>query len=166
MSAVTVTDLEPDALRRAFALFPSGVTAVCGLGSDRRPIGMAASSFTSVSLRPPLVSVCVDHSSTTWPRLAQLPRLGLSVLGASHVNAARSLAAKNGDRFAGLDWHSTSDGAIFVAGAPLWLECEVEHTHTAGDHDIVILRVLGLTADELLAPLVFHRSSLHPWGRA
>lgn len=67
-----------DQLRRAFGCFPSGIT-VCAL-VDGTPVGMAASSFTSVSLAPPLVSVCIQHTSTTWPVLRNRPRLGLSVL--------------------------------------------------------------------------------------
>lgn len=166
VSPMTQTEFNPDALRRAYALFPSGVTAICGLGEDDLPIGMTASSFTSVSLSPALVSVCVNHTSSTWPRLAQLPRLGLSVLASSHAQAARSLAGKGDERFSGVNWHSTTTGAIFIAGAPLWLECAVERTHAAGDHDIVVLRVTHLTADELPEPLVFHRSNLHPWERS
>ena len=54
-------------LRRAFGCFPSGVTAVCAI-IDGEPVGMAASSFTSVSIDPPLASICVQKSSTTWPR--------------------------------------------------------------------------------------------------
>jgi len=66
-------------LRQAFGCFPSGVTAFCGM-INRKPEGMAASSFTSVSIDPALVSVCVAHTSSTWPKLAGLPALGLSVL--------------------------------------------------------------------------------------
>src|SRR5918997_4998820 len=73
---------DPQELRRAYGCFPSGVTAICTL-VDGAPDGMAASSFTSVSLDPPLVSVCVQNTSTTWPRLRHLPRLGVSVLAES-----------------------------------------------------------------------------------
>lgn len=62
-------------LRQAFGFFPSGVTAVCGL-ADGRPAGLTASSFTSVSLDPALVSVCLAKTSTTWPVLRRLPGLG------------------------------------------------------------------------------------------
>ena len=81
-------------LRQAFACFPSGVTAFCGLAGDK-PEGMAASSFTSVSIDPPLVSVCVANSSTTWPRLADLPSLGLSVLASDHAPPSRLPAANS-----------------------------------------------------------------------
>lgn len=83
-------------LRRAFGCFPSGVTAVCA-PVDGAPIGMAASSFTSVSLTPQLVPVCIQHSSTTWPLLRGRPRLGLSVLAEGNDAACLRLAGRDGD---------------------------------------------------------------------
>ena len=80
-------------LRQAFGCFPSGVTAFCGM-IDGKPEGMTASSFTSVSIDPALVSVCVANSSSTWPKLASLPALGLSVLSSEHGTVARSLALR------------------------------------------------------------------------
>lgn len=64
-----------DQLRPAFGCFPSGVTAVCA-DVDGVPAGLAASSFTSVSVEPPLVSVCMQHSSTTWPTCGAGPGSG------------------------------------------------------------------------------------------
>src|ERR1700676_3719190 len=100
-------------LRRAFGCFPSGVTAICAL-VDGRPVGMAASSFTSVSVSPPLVSVCMQHSSTTWPRLRDRPRLGLSILAEGQDGACRQLASKTGDRFAGTQWTASPNGSVYV----------------------------------------------------
>ncbi|WP_329139776.1 flavin reductase family protein [Streptomyces sp. NBC_01476] len=144
-------------LRRVFGAFPTGVTAVAAL-VDGAPVGIAASSFTSVSLDPPLVSVCVAHSSTTWPALRGAGRLGVSILGAHQERACRQLAARDGDRFAGLDWHATDDGAVLVEDASAWLDCSVDQVIRAGDHDIVLLRVHELDADPAVPPLVFHAS--------
>ena len=144
-------------LRQAFGCFPSGVTAFCGL-LDGVAEGMAASSFTSVSLDPPLVSVCVANTSTTWPKLATLERLGLSVLADDHAPIAKSLSAKTGDRFAGVDWMATDSGAVFVHGAPLWLECSPFKRVEAGDHEIVVLRIMALAMYPDVDPMVFHRS--------
>jgi flavin reductase (DIM6/NTAB) family NADH-FMN oxidoreductase RutF len=83
--------LTAGALRRAFAMFPSGVTAVCAT-VEGRPVGLAASSFTSVSLDPPLVSVCIAHTSSTWPLLRAAGRVGVSVLAEGHASIARQLA--------------------------------------------------------------------------
>ncbi|MEI5675603.1 MULTISPECIES: flavin reductase family protein [unclassified Nocardioides] len=147
------------ALRDTFGCFPSGVTAVCAELPDGERVGMAVSSFTSVSLDPPLVSVCIDLQSTTWERLRPAPRLGVSVLAAEHAGAARRLASRSGDRFADLPVEPTEDGALFLHGASAWFDCSVEAELPAGDHLIVLLRVHRHHAGVDAAPLVFHRSS-------
>jgi flavin reductase (DIM6/NTAB) family NADH-FMN oxidoreductase RutF len=75
---VIATVRDPQQLRRVFGSFPSGVAAVAALVAGE-PVGIAASSFTSVSLDPPLVSVCIAHTSTTWPVLRTASRLGVSI---------------------------------------------------------------------------------------
>jgi flavin reductase (DIM6/NTAB) family NADH-FMN oxidoreductase RutF len=109
-------------------------------------------------LDPPLVSVCVARTSSTWPRLARLDRLGLSVLAPEHGSVARTLASKAGDRFAGVDWVQGARGTVFVHGSTLWLECSIVNQVPAGDHDIVILGIASLKTYPDVAPIVFHRS--------
>lgn len=155
--------LTPESLREAFGHIPSGVVAIAAEAGGVR-IGMAASTFVPVSLEPPLVSFCVQNSSETWPRLAGLPALGISVLGESHHDAARTLAAKTGDRFAGLETVSSSSGAVFVEGTCVWLETAVEHLVPAGDHTIVVLRLRDVTVHAGVAPIVFHRSGFRRLG--
>jgi flavin reductase (DIM6/NTAB) family NADH-FMN oxidoreductase RutF len=145
-------------LRRVFGCFPSGIAAVCALDGAGTPTGMAVSSFTSVSLDPPLVSVCVQGTSTTWPVLAEAPRLGVSVLAEGQEAAARALAARGVDRFAEVPWTATDAGAVLLHGAAAWLECEIEADHPAGDHTLVLLRVRTLVGDPVHPPLVFHAS--------
>jgi flavin reductase (DIM6/NTAB) family NADH-FMN oxidoreductase RutF len=149
--------LDPKDLRRVFGAYPTGVTALAAL-VDGVPVGMAANSFTSVSLDPPLVSVCVSTTSQTWPVLRRAVRLGVSVLGHEQEEASRSLAARGVDRFAGLTWRPTSDGAVLLGGVSAWLDCSVEREIRAGDHEIVLLRVHRLGTDPEVAPLVFHGS--------
>ncbi|HEV2635828.1 MAG TPA: flavin reductase family protein [Actinocrinis sp.] len=158
--AVTVrvdSRLDQATLRRTFGAFPSGVTALAGLVGGQ-PVGMAASSFTSVSLEPPLVSVCVAGKSATWPLLRRPARLGVSVLGHDQEEVCRRLAARGVDRFAGLDWTATDDGAVLLTGASAWLDCSIEAEIRAGDHEIVVLAVHRLGADPAVPPLVFHGS--------
>lgn len=150
-------NLSPTALREAFSHFPSGVIAVAAEAGGER-VGMAASTFVPVSLEPPLVSFCVRNASETWPRLERLPMLGISVLAERHRDAARTLAAKTGDRFAGLDTVSTASGAVFVRDTSVWFESAVERSVPAGDHTIVILRVQEITVHGEVSPIVFHRS--------
>jgi len=156
------SDLTPTSLREAFGHFPSGVIAIAA-EVDGAIIGLAASTFVPVSLDPSLVSFCVQNSSTTWPRLRDLPVLGISVLGESHDEAARALAAKTGDRFAGLQTVSKG-GAVFIEGTSVWLESSIEQLVPAGDHTIVILRVSGITVHAEVAPIVFHRSGFRKLG--
>jgi flavin reductase (DIM6/NTAB) family NADH-FMN oxidoreductase RutF len=144
-------------LRRVLAAFPTGVAAVAAI-IDGEPAGLAANSFVSVSLDPPLVSVCIGHSSTTWPALRTADRLGISVLGAHQERASRQLSSRDGKRFAGLRWWSTVGGAVLLHEASAWFDCSIEREIPAGDHDIVLLRVHDLGASEAM-PLVFHGSA-------
>ncbi|MFI5613395.1 flavin reductase family protein [Amycolatopsis sp. NPDC051903] len=143
-------------LRRAFSAFPSGVTAVCAL-VDGEPAGLAASSFTSVSLDPPLVSVAFGARSRTWARLREVPRLGVSVLAEEHADYCRVLAGP-GDRFAGADWTATAEGAVHIGGSALALTCSIAGLTTAGDHEVAFLRVDDVHGQATVEPLLFHGS--------
>ena len=148
---------DPTELRRVFGCFPSGVTALCAL-VDGVPVGMAASTFVPVSLDPPLVSVCVQSGSMTWPRLRRGDRLGVSVLAGNHELACRSLSDRHGDRFNGVAWLAGLGDAVFIDGAVAWLACRLQAELPAGDHVIALLRILGVRADSDGEPLVLHRS--------
>jgi flavin reductase (DIM6/NTAB) family NADH-FMN oxidoreductase RutF len=155
--------LTASSLREAFGHFPSGVVAIAAEVNGTRE-GLAASTFVPVSLEPPLVSFCVQNTSETWPKLKDLPSLGISVLGESHDVAARTLAAKTGDRFAGLTTVSRESGAVFIDGTSVWVESEIEQLVPAGDHTIVILRVADITVHSAIPPIVFHRSTFRRLG--
>lgn len=150
--------LTPSSLRAAFGHFPTGVVAIAAEVEGIRQ-GLAASTFVPVSLEPPLVSFCVQNTSKTWPKLKGVPTLGISVLGEVQDEAVRALAAKTGDRFAGLETVSRTSGAVFIKGTALWLESAIEQLIPAGDHTIVVLRVSEVTVDAEVAPIVFHRST-------
>lgn len=154
---LTHTDLDQATLRQAYAQFPSGVVAVAA-EIDGVPVGLAASSFVAVSIEPPLVAVCIQNTSTTWPKLEGLHSIGVSVLGEAHNDAARTLAAKTGDRFAGLDLQTTDKGAVFIDGATAWLDTTIEQQVPAGDHAIVLLRIHSLKVQSEIDPIIFHGS--------
>lgn len=155
--------LTPSSLREAFGHFPSGVIAIAAEINGVRE-GLAASTFVPVSLDPPLVSFCVQNTSTTWPKLKDVPSLGISVLGEAHDDAVRTLAAKTGDRFANLETVSSPSGAVFIRGTGVWLESTIEQLVPAGDHTIVVLRVSDVRVDPDVAPIVFHRSVFRRLG--
>lgn len=148
--------LDTGLLRRAFGMFPSGVTAICAL-VDGKPTGMAASSFTSVSLDPPLVSVCIAHTSSTWPVLRTATRIGVSVLGEGHRDVVRRLAARGGDRFAGLG-HDVDGDALLLHDAAMRAVCSLDREVPVGDHLIAVLRVHSVDPHPEVEPIVFHAS--------
>ncbi|MDO3650603.1 flavin reductase family protein [Nocardia mangyaensis] len=152
-------DIPADArgLRHAFAHFPNGVVAVCAdIGGV--PHGMAVSTFVPVSLDPPLVSFCVQNTSSTWPRLTGAGRLGISLLGAGQQQAAQTLGARDGDRFHGLELHHGHGEAVLIGGSSAWIEGDVYAEVPAGDHRVVLVRVQRLATSTEIEPLLFHRS--------
>jgi flavin reductase (DIM6/NTAB) family NADH-FMN oxidoreductase RutF len=151
------TALNARTLREAFGRFPSGVIAVCGM-ADNRPTGMAVSSFTPVSLEPPLVSVCLQLSSNTWPWLRDLPHLGLSVLGENQGPACSALSGPQEGRFTEVGWESDENGAVFLRGAVTWYSCTLHAEVPAGDHCIALLEIVRLWTPSAAEPLVFHGS--------
>ncbi|NIZ91704.1 flavin reductase family protein [Kineococcus rubinsiae] len=152
-------DSDPMALRSTFALFPSGVAALSAV-VDGAPVVLVASSFqVGISADPPLVLFAVQHTSTSWPKLRGAERIGVSVLGEAHEPAARQMASKAADRFAGIETHTTETGAHFLLGAPVWLECSIHSEVPAGDHDVVLLRVHAMGHEAQTEPLVWHASS-------
>jgi flavin reductase (DIM6/NTAB) family NADH-FMN oxidoreductase RutF len=145
-------------LKRTFSCFPSGVAAICGT-VDGESVGMVASTFTSVSLDPPLVSVCMDRKSSTWPRLRTALTIGISILNQDQGAICRQLSSKSLDRFARVPLSTGAGGALFIDGASAWFECSIESEIPAGDHFIVLLRIEALDGSTDQGPLIFHGSS-------
>ena len=141
--------------RRVLGQFPTGVVLVTAATSEG-PTGMAVNSFTSVSLDPPLVSFCAAHSSTTWPRIRAAGAFAVNVLGEQHAEVSRLFARKGVDRFAGLGHRPGATGAPVLDGVAAHLDCRLHAVHDAGDHVIVLGRVVDLHADDAVRPLVFH----------
>lgn len=153
----TNQDLDPVALRRAFGSFPTGVVALAAEVDDR-PVGLAASSFTSVSLDPPLVSLSLAASSRTWPTLRRAARLGLTVLADHHDAVCRQLSGPVDRRFAGLPLTVDEDGSLTLDEGLARFSCSLHREVEAGDHVLVLLRVHAVDHGAPGQPLVFHRS--------
>jgi flavin reductase (DIM6/NTAB) family NADH-FMN oxidoreductase RutF len=148
--------LDPRELRRVMSHYPTGVVVVGAL-VEGRPEGMAAGSFLSVSLDPPLVAFCADHASTTWPRLRPAGAFAVSVLGAAQQDVCRTFAQRGVDRFAGQSWTPDRNGHPVLAASPAWFSCRLEAVHVVGDHDLVVGRVEDLGVQDAQDPLVFLR---------
>jgi len=149
--------IDPRTLRDAFGAFPSGVVAVAASVKGQLT-GIAASSFTSVSIDPPLVSFSIATSSSTWPLLREAGHVGISVLADHHDALCRQLAGPRERRFDGLPFSVTEDGAVLLDQAVATYDCTIHDEIEAGDHVIVLLALHGVGSGEGEHPLVFHRS--------
>jgi flavin reductase (DIM6/NTAB) family NADH-FMN oxidoreductase RutF len=143
--------------RQVLGHFPTGVTVVTAKGPDG-PVGMCVGSFSSVSLDPPLVAFFAGRSSTSYPGIEAAGHYCVNILAEDQEEEARVFASKAEDKFAGIGYRSS-----VVTGAPVlhdvlaWIDCEIEATHEAGDHWIVVGRVLDLEIGHEGGPLVFFR---------
>jgi flavin reductase (DIM6/NTAB) family NADH-FMN oxidoreductase RutF len=137
--------------------FPTGVTVVAAMGPQGLPFGLTVNSFTSVSLDPPLVLVCIDRGAASHDPLMDAPHFTVNVLASGQSDVASRFASEpTQGRFDAVVWHESTHGAPLVEGASAWLECSLHAMHEAGDHTILVGRVQSADAREGSA-LVFHR---------
>lgn len=130
-------------LRRALGSFATGVTVVTSLDSQERAIGFTANSFTSVSLDPPLILVCLAKGARSYPAFTQAGRFAVNILADAQRELANGFATAGADKFAGVCWRREASGAPVLDGVSTWLDC-VEHDQSeAGDHVILIGRVVA-----------------------
>lgn len=161
----TNQDLDPQRLRTAFGTFPSGVVAVAAK-VDGSLIGLTASSFTSVSLDPPLVSFSVANASKTWPVLRQAKHLGVTILADHHGPLARQLAGPVGARFDGAQITLSDGGAVTLPDGLAQFDTAIYREVVAGDHTIVLLQLHNVQHADSASPLVFHRSAFRRLQRS
>ncbi|MDX1645777.1 MAG: flavin reductase family protein [Longimicrobiales bacterium] len=152
---------EADAsLREVMSAYPTGVTVVAGREADGTPYGLTVNSFTSVSLEPPLILVCIGHTSTSHARLVAAPAFTVNVLAADQAEVAMRFAAEPSEgRFEDLTWEPALSGAPILEGAAAWLECSAHEVLRGGDHSIVLGRVERCRVTDRKA-LMFHRGRL------
>ncbi len=143
--------------RQVLGHFCTGVTVLTAV-DDAGPVGFTVQSFTSVSLDPPLVSVCPARRSASWPRMRSAGAFCANVLADDQEALGRVFAASGHDRFAGLGWRpSPATGSPVLDGALAWVDCRLHAEHDGGDHLIVVARVVDLAMGAPGAPLLFYR---------
>jgi 4-hydroxyphenylacetate 3-hydroxylase, reductase component len=144
------------AFRHALGSFPTGVAVVTAVvGAE--PVGMTVNSFTSVSLDPPLVLWCLKKDSHRYKVFAEAESFTINVLGTEHENVSARLARQGEHRLTDIDLLETELGPPALADAHAVFECARESVHDAGDHLILVGRVLRFARRDDGAPLVFYR---------
>jgi 3-hydroxy-9,10-secoandrosta-1,3,5(10)-triene-9,17-dione monooxygenase reductase component len=141
--------------RTVLGRFSTGVVLVTAW-TEAGPVGVAANSFTSVSLDPPLVALCAARASTTWPAIRTAGGFAVTILGDEHEDLCRRFATRGADRFADREWARTPAGHPSLPDALGWLDCRVEQLHPAGDHELVLARALDWSTTGTGNPLIFH----------
>lgn len=130
------------AFRKVMGTYPTGVTVVTARDAKGEPVGLTVNSFTSVSLDPPLVLVCIDRSAASHDRLLNAGSFAVNILASDQAGIALRFAAEpSGGRFDGVDWHEGPTGAPLLAGASAWLSCTLQDALPAGDHSILLALV-------------------------
>ncbi|MGV0795230.1 flavin reductase family protein [Mycolicibacterium sp. XJ1819] len=151
----TAAKVAPARFRHVFSHLPSGLTVIAAHGADG-PVGMAANSVTSVSLDPPLLLFCPAKSSSTWPKIRESGTFCVNVMASHHEETVRQFALKDADRFVGVMYEDRPNGPA-IRDAIAWVECRLENESEAGDHTIVLARVVAAEIGDATEPLVFFR---------
>ena len=148
--------INPDLLRMLLRHQASTVTVVTAPGTP--PAGFTATSFTSVSLVPPLVSFCLDRASSSWPAVARAEHVAVHLLSNRQQDLARTFATSGIDRFAApTAWRTGPYGVPVLDGTLAWLVCRVADRVVAGDHAVVLAEPLLAQPGEGDAPLLYHQ---------
>ena len=144
-------------LRDAMGCFATGITIVTAIDPDGRPVGLTANSFTSVSLDPPLLLVCIANNAGTAPVLRGADSFGVNVLQIGQQPASNRFAGKGEDRFAATAWGPGETGVPLLDGSLVSFECKRHAVHEAGDHFILIGDVVRAQFEPRRDPLLYFR---------
>ncbi len=136
-------DIDLRALRQTLGCFVTGVTVVTALDGAGAPRGFTANSFTSVSLEPPLILFCIGKNAGSFDTFRTCGSFAVNILSESQREISNRFAGKVADRFAQIGWQPGQSGAPLLEGALGWLECTTEERIDAGDHVIVVGRVIA-----------------------
>jgi 3-hydroxy-9,10-secoandrosta-1,3,5(10)-triene-9,17-dione monooxygenase reductase component len=158
---VLVDAEDPEALaaarrfRDVLGRFASGVTVVTSI-SRGAPVGLTCQAFSSVSLNPPLVMFIPAKTSRAWPAIQRSGKFCVNLLAADQAELSNQMASRGVDKFAHVSWQpAPSTGSPVIEGTLGYVDCQIHQVHEAGDHHIVVGRVLDLGLHDAEQPLLF-----------
>lgn len=146
-------------LRDALGCFATGVTVVTCLKPDGEPAGLTVNSFTSLSLDPPLLLVCLAKAASSTAALTAASHFAVNVLQTGQQPASIRFATKDEDRFGVTPWSCGEAGAPILKDSLGVFECENHAVHDGGDHQILVGRVVKASFDGGIDPLLYFRGS-------
>ncbi len=139
---MTDRPIDAQALRRALGTFATGVTVVTTMDADGTPRGFTANSFASVSLDPPLILVCLAKKAASCPVFRASESFAVNILCEDQKAVSAAFSSRIVNRFATVDWSTRSTGSPIIAGTVAWLDCRMHEAVHAGDHYILIGRIM------------------------
>jgi 3-hydroxy-9,10-secoandrosta-1,3,5(10)-triene-9,17-dione monooxygenase reductase component len=147
--------VDKNEFRRVMARFAAGVSIVTTRGRDDKPYGLTATAFTSVSLVPPMVLVCIGKESESYPHFGAHGCFAVNFLRHSQKEVSQHFAVSGGDKFAAIKWTTKATGAPILLDALGWVDCRIVHSYEGGDHTIHVGEVeAGDAHDD--APLIYY----------
>jgi len=155
--------IEKNELRRVMGHFATGVTVITTLRSSGELHGLTANAFTSVSLVPPLLLICVDKKAESYPCFDESGVFTVNVLATDQEALSRLFAVSGGEKFAGISYKIGANGAPILDGALAYLECKVTQKIDGGDHTIYIGEIEQAETKEG-KPLLFFRGGYREIG--
>jgi flavin reductase (DIM6/NTAB) family NADH-FMN oxidoreductase RutF len=147
-----------DEFRAALGRFVSGVTVVTTLSNDNRPAGITVSAFSSVSLEPPLVLVCIDKRASLHNHLSEGSHFAVNILGDHQQEISKRFASRDENRFEGARYREGLNGAPLLEDALAYIECRVVHAYPGGDHTILVGEVESTSVADH-KPLAYFRGN-------
>ncbi|MFF4834133.1 flavin reductase family protein [Streptomyces sp. NPDC001315] len=147
----------PDLLRSAFRRHAAGVAVITARG-DAGPVGFTATSLSSVSAEPPMLSFGISTGASSWPAISEASHVGVHILGEHQQELAATFARSGADRFgAATGWRTGPEGVPVLDDVSAWLVCRVVTRVPAGDHRIVLGEVVLGDPAGPGRPLVYHQ---------
>ncbi len=142
--------------RTALGRFASGVTVVTTRDAERRPLGLTVSAFSSLSLEPPLILICIDKRPELHNALSESGMFAINILAANQEQISRRFASRDGDKFAGLAYRKGIEDIPVLEESLAVLECRLKNAYEGGDHTIFVGEVEA-TAVREAQPLLYYK---------
>ncbi|ARU16560.1 flavin reductase family protein [Croceicoccus marinus] len=150
-------EIDPAHFRSVLGNYPTGVCVVTAFDQQAGAVGMVVGSFGSVSLEPPLVAFYIGAGSSSWAQIRECGHFCVNVLGEDQLELCKRIASRKEDKFHDVAHRQSDNGMPVLDGVVATIECTIESETDAGDHVIVLGRVMNLTSERDGGPLLFFR---------
>jgi len=155
--------IEKNELRRVMGHFATGVTVITSLRASGELHGLTANAFSSVSLVPPLLLICVDKKAESYPCFEESKVFTVNILSAEQEALSRKFAVSGGNKFEGVSYRIGANGVPILDGSIAYLECRLSGSMDAGDHTVYLGEIEQAETHEA-KPLMFFRGGYRELG--